>query len=104
MPLTARVLPAGRHREAKNSQSFFGKNLPNILMVSARSAEDGSGIVLHLRELDGMETEMNVNELLKSGKIRSVSETNVLGEKITDIQSEIKIQPYSIKFLKFDLE
>ena len=104
VPLQARVLPPGHQRKTTLERSFFDSHNPNILMVSARPSKDNKGIILHLRELDGRHTTINADGLLQDCQIKSVSEVNVLGEQLSDIDSEITMTPFSVKFIKIELE
>jgi len=103
VPLLARVLPTGNRREGKYTQSFLNSDIPNILMVSARPSNENDGIILHFRELEGKDTKINLQELLKDRKIKSAYEVNVLNEEISEIQSEITLAPFSIKFIRVEI-
>ncbi len=53
VPLVARVLPAGVQAAAGAAPPHLDLDRPNLLLVGARPARDGRGVVLHLREIGG---------------------------------------------------
>jgi hypothetical protein len=104
VPLLARVLAAGKEKKTYPEISFFGSQINNLLLVAARPSKDNKGIILHLRELDGKETEITPGDLLKGRSLKSAYEVNVLEENLSEVESTMIFPPYSIKFLKLNLE
>ncbi len=103
VPLFARVLPVGKVRKREQIQSFIDSQYPNLLLVAARPSKDNQGIIFHFRELEGKETILSLDELLRGRLIQSAAEVNVLEEEMSQVDSTIKFSPYSIKFIKIDL-
>lgn len=75
----------------------------NILLVSARPAADGKGILLHFRETEGKKAKLDNSKLLQNPIITSVTEVNVLGEKINELEGPVLFAPNETKFLLLEL-
>ncbi len=74
---------------------------PNVLLVNSRPVfEKKNTILLHLRELEGMSAEVNLETKIPGLTIKKISEVNIIGDKIgQDIQSII-LKPYEVKFVE----
>jgi hypothetical protein len=94
VPLVARVLAPGTSGAARAVRSVLQINAPNLALISARPARDGSGIVLHLREVEGRPA---VAELPADA---SAVEVNVLEEPLRDAGRAPGFGPFESKFLK----
>src|SRR5690606_37989206 len=81
IPLLIRVLPAGG-KGAAAARSWMEVSAPNLLLVSARPAEKGKGVILQLRETDGKEAVLEVEGLLKGNVFRSAWHVNLFGEEM----------------------
>ena len=103
VPLLARVLPSGKIRKAKSEQSFLNQLAPNLLLVSVRPSKEVEGVTLHLRELEGEKTTIDVRKILRNISLKKISEVNVLGEEISELTSELTFKPYEIKFLQIEI-
>lgn len=93
--------PHGGNTNASRIQS---KSLLNFasgdpMLVSARPAWNGSGIVLCLREIAGCSTRVNVSNLLKSGLAQIAQEVSSLEEPIGEPSKEILFIPHEVKFI-----
>ncbi len=72
----------------------------NILLVSARPSADGKGILLHFRETEGKKAKLDNSKLLQNpNTITSVTEVNVLGKKINELEGRVLFAPNETKFL-----
>ena len=94
VPLVARVLTAGTSRAARYALSILQISAPNLVLISARPARDGDGIILHLREVDGRPA---VAEFPAGA---SVIEVNVLEEPLRKADSAAGFSPFEAKFVK----
>jgi hypothetical protein len=102
IPLLARVFPAGREHHNIHSGSLLKISAQNVLLVNAEPDNNGKGILLHLREINGQPA----NVVLKNpenGKVYSFNEADVLGNVIGDKVNSIEMKPYGVKFIKISL-
>jgi alpha-mannosidase len=93
-PLVARVLTAGTSNATRPALSVLQISAPNLALISARPAHDGDGVVLHLREIEGMPAEVE----FPSGV--SAMEVNVLEEPLREPGSTVRFSPFEAKFVK----
>ncbi len=100
VPLLTRVLPAGKEEAEITTQSLIDIGISNILLVSAKPAQDGNGIILHLRETKGEKAVININKIVNPNNFSSVSEVNVLEEELKKIKGKLILKPYETKFMK----
>jgi alpha-mannosidase len=94
VPFVSRVLPASPmpHNETLTRSAW--PFLPaSVLMVSARTAEDG--ILLHLRETEGKETTLTLAPDHARTKLK---ETDALGTPLRTVAS-VSFKPYEVKFV-----
>jgi hypothetical protein len=103
VPLLSRVFPPGTSTGAPLKQSLLTINAENILCVSAKPSQDGEGIILHLREIDGKSTELSVVLPFLNSRRRSLTEVNVIEEIIGESAESIRINPWESKFVKFTI-
>ncbi len=99
-----RVLPPGKSDEAESAVSALDLGVSNIVLVDARSAFHGEGIVLHLRELDGKATDLRWAEFVSIASIKSIDEVSVLEEILKPKIATLTFAPYDSKFFKMTLK
>lgn len=95
-PMLARALPASSQakKDTKDQETFFSIVPENIIVMNMIPMNDNS-VLLHVREMDGLNTEIKIqSELFKDFELFS---SNVLGE-ISDTNMSIK--PFETKFIK----
>ncbi|MCX6251021.1 MAG: hypothetical protein NTX61_09730 [Bacteroidetes bacterium] len=108
MPFITRVFPAQKDAPPLLLKEQFSGKFKDLLLVCAKPLSDGTSVILHLREIKGIEQVIPVNDLASvyltvSGKVfRSVSEVNVLGEKLKEANSPIVFKPFETKFIKLE--
>lgn len=98
--LVARVLTAGPAGTGMPSLSVLRLNSPNVVLVSARPARDGHGIIVHLREVEGKAIVAKFLSSVPEVVIKSVAEVNALEETLKEATSDIAFSPYEVKFLR----
>jgi hypothetical protein len=104
IPLLARVIRAGESQtQSSISKSLIDLDFPNLLLVSAKPSEDGDGIILHLRELEGDHVNIDIGRLLMQTGANSISEVNVLEEEIQVLEGSIEFEHFETKFLKLKM-
>ncbi len=101
-PLAARVLPPVKSgtRRIPQRLSSLAITAPNLLIVEARPARDGDGIILHLRELEGNSVTITEDDVPAASPIQSADEVNVLEEAIRTGIESLTFKPYEVKFLR----
>ena len=100
IPMIARVLPPGDANANAPVLSTLDLGLPNVVLVDARPASQHEGIVLHLRELDGVATTIKVSELSCLAAIDGVSEMDVLENDLGQPLSSLSFKPFESKFIR----
>ncbi len=77
-PLVAAWLPAKNAGPLPAAgASLFSLDKPNVIIQAVKTAEDGNGIVLRLREIAGIETEVKVTSLLFKSETLTFSVADV---------------------------
>ncbi len=99
VPLTATLRPGGGYGTKLQSGSVldFGKN--SLLLVFARPAWDGNGVIICLREVEGKTESLDVRKLVKYRPATRVYEVNSLEENPREVKGEITFTPYQVRFL-----
>jgi hypothetical protein len=104
IPLVARALPAAAEAQGEPTGTLLAEPLPsNVLLVSARATEDGQGLFLHLRELDGLETRVDLRRHLDGGRVRSVATVDALGRQPEPASQGVSVPPLGVCFLRVEL-
>ena len=106
VPLVTRVLPAqaGAAREVRPPASLLGLSSPNVLVVEARPARDGSAVVLHLREVEGRGVTLGPEEIQTARRLRGVDEVNILEGVVQPRIRTLAIEPYETRFVRLEFE
>jgi hypothetical protein len=100
VPMLTRVQPAGKSSIPMESVSFLNLDLPGLLLVNLKPSFDGSGIILHLREVNGNTVIIPAEGFMTGNPVKSISEVNSTESKITDAVKEVVLTPYEVKFVK----
>lgn len=106
VPLQARVIwPSLNAEESKmQTKSFIDLKTPNLLLVNCSPAMNGKDIILHIREVEGGHTHLDVDMLLRQSGSFSATEVNVLEEEIKKLQGEIHIDHFETMFIRLEFE
>ncbi len=97
IPLLTRVFPPARSVQKQKSFSLLEISEPNILLVTARPLSSGE-VILHVRELEGMEADFEVFSSGLGGRRYSLRETNALGEPIGQPTVHPRLKAFETKF------
>lgn len=81
VPLPVRVLPPGEQPAEKPLPALMTGFPGNVLLVAAYPEEQTNGLMLQVRELEGKNTELNLEI---PGKKISVEKVNVVGERLEE--------------------
>ena len=73
---------------------------PNLLIVEARPARNGDGIILHLRELEGKPVTITEEEVQTATGLAGADEVNVLEGAVQPGIESLTFKPYEVKFLR----
>ncbi len=104
IPLLSRVIRSGGPGPPNlSSKSYLDLDIPNLLLVSAKPSEDGTGIILHLRETEGNHAVVDVSKLLQQTGAESISEVNVLEEEMNALEDTIEFDHFESKFIKLKM-
>lgn len=100
-PLLARVIPAGKAQgDVRPAASWLNWPAANIILVTARPAPDGHGIICQLREVAGMAAKIDLTEFSSLKKINNMDEVNVLGEILQKNLQTVRFTPFEAKFVR----
>lgn len=99
VPLLTRVFPAGEKQAAVTARSWMEVSAPNVLLVAARPAAGGNGVLLQFRETEGREAAVGVEELLKGNVFTAASEVNLFGEEVQKLDKELRIGALETRFV-----
>jgi len=100
IPPIARVLPPGDSSAQASTVSLLDLKLPDVLLVSARPAKYGDGVILHLREADGDPTAIAVKDIACRAEIVALREVDVLERDLTKDLSTLTFGPFESKFVR----
>ncbi|NVK53042.1 MAG: glycosyl hydrolase family 38 [Flavobacteriaceae bacterium] len=104
IPMIARANFGNAKKDISLSNTIIDLNQQkNLLLVNARPSSDGKGIILHLRETEGDHAILDVTKLLQNKNIVSVTEVNVLEEKIKKLEAPLLIEHFETKFILLQL-
>ncbi|MGB2905919.1 MAG: glycoside hydrolase family 38 C-terminal domain-containing protein [Candidatus Aminicenantaceae bacterium] len=99
IPLLTRVFPPARSVQKQKSFSLLEISEPNILLVAARPLLGGE-VILHVRELEGRESDFEVFSSGLDGRKYSLIETNALSEPIGQPTVHPRLKAFETKFFR----
>ncbi len=99
IPLLGRVLPAGSKRTPTQAASLLTIDNQNIILVSARRATRGEGVILLLREVDGVACDVDLQLPSEKGK-RTLTEVTVLEKTLNPVEGALHFEPFEPKFVR----
>ncbi|MCB9286549.1 MAG: glycosyl hydrolase family 38 [Lewinellaceae bacterium] len=99
IPLLTRVFPAGEKQAGSTAQSWMEVSAPNLLLVAARPAEGGNGVLLQFREMEGKEAVLELEGLLKGNVFTEALEVNLYGERITKLDDALRVGALETRFV-----
>ncbi|HQT90983.1 MAG TPA: hypothetical protein PL001_03020, partial [Candidatus Kryptobacter bacterium] len=102
VPLVARTAEGGSKESKLSTRSILGFGNGDPLLIYARPAWDGHGIVLCMRETYGRPAELDLSALKKAGFAKSVYEVNSLEEPLKKVSTAIHFSPLEVKFIKIN--
>lgn len=103
VPLTARVLLPDEGGGSEPAGSMLHSVAPNLLLVEARPTFDGSGVILHLREVEGKPVKLDLADRPFGPGVAAVDEVNVLEQSRGNGIYSVAFEPYEAKFIRLAL-
>jgi hypothetical protein len=102
IPLLARVIRGSNKNIPSTSMSISELDKPNLLLVNAKPSQDGTGIILHLRETEGDHAIVNIKRLLEQSGTKTATDVNVLEEEIQVLNETLQIEHFETRFIKLN--
>lgn len=105
VPLVTRVMPATKQpgTDRPVSLSTLGLSDDNVLVVGARPAFSGDGVLFHVRELEGREVTLDRQRIATGAKILGADEVNVLGQVTREGIESLTVKPLEVRFVRLRL-
>ncbi|MBL8880258.1 MAG: hypothetical protein JNG88_14185, partial [Phycisphaerales bacterium] len=100
VPLLARVIPGGGAARPLQQRSVMPIDAQNLLMVAARPAADGRGVILHFREVEGRAARLSINQWRIADQRASACEVNALQEDMDAARDDIEFTPWQARFVR----
>lgn len=99
VPLVGRVMPGVGPARPLLRRSLLKFDASNLILVGARPAARGAGVVLHLRETDGRPARLATLEWRIADRPVRVREVNALEDEIAAVTGQVDFAPRQVKFL-----
>ncbi|MCG8307652.1 MAG: hypothetical protein MI975_09695 [Cytophagales bacterium] len=81
------------------SKSFINLEPENLLLVNTSVSRDNSGIILHLREVEGDHAVIDIRKLKEETGATSIHEVSILEEEMDELSSPLLMEHYETKFI-----
>jgi hypothetical protein len=97
-----RTFPSGK----PELKEFFSETLKiggasNVLLVNSRPSLNGKdAVVLHFRELEGLESEISLASAVSGRPIKTISVVNAMGKSVSVVNSSVHFSPFEVKFIE----
>jgi hypothetical protein len=99
VPFLSRVLPGGGETASRGGGSLLRLKSKGVVLLSARPAPEGVGVLLHFREVRGWSDSLSITGGSQRGIVVDVYPANALGETGSYLGSEVPFGPYESRFL-----
>ncbi len=100
-----RTFPAAAKNELKEvlSESLKIDGSTNVLLVNSRPALNGKdAVVLHFRELEGKDADINLSSLVAGRDIKLISIVNAMGKKVARSSASLHFNQFEVKFVELE--
>ena len=103
-PFPTRTFPAGANELKITSLETLKVTGPaNAMLVNSRPAFKGKGtILLHFRELEGRNAEVNLASAVPGQIIKKMIEVNAAGKEIGQPLKTVQLRPYEVRFIEIE--
>ena len=99
VPLLGRVLAGGGGADGLVRRRVLEMDADDLILVASRPVEGGAGIVVHLREVEGVGARIAVDGWRFAGTPALVREVDVLGREIASVSGAVEFGAFETKFL-----
>ncbi len=99
VPLVAMVRSGDGKSANLESKSILNFDSKDLLLVFARPAWNGNGVVFCMRETNGENASLNISKLISSKSSYKVYEVNSLEEQIRSLTGSVRFKPHEVKFI-----
>jgi hypothetical protein len=99
IPLLGRVLAGGGANRPLERTSLLAMDVPNLILVAARPASHGAGLIVHLREVDGKAARLDTSSWQLSGRPARVHEVSALEDELGTPNGAVDFGAFQTKFL-----
>lgn len=100
VPLLSRVMPSGNVKNENVANSILNIGVSNLLLVNAKPALSGEGIILQLRETEGDHAIIDINKLMQDTGAKEIYEVTILEEKVKQLNSPVLVEHFETKFIQ----
>ncbi len=100
VPLLTRVFPAGKGNPKNTEESTLNINEKNLILVNTFHTSDEKSVTLLLKEVNGVETKINLNSFSFNLKLKSLTEVNLLDQELSKLTEWILFKPNEAKFIR----
>ena len=103
-PFPTRTFPAGANELKTTSLETLKITGPaNAMLVNSRPAFKGkNSILLHFRELEGKDAEVNLGSAIPGQTIKRMVEVNATGKEIGQPLKTVQLRPYEVRFFEVE--
>jgi alpha-mannosidase len=103
-PFPTRTFPAGKNEmESPLNEILKVKGAQNVLLVNSRpDFNKAGGVLIHLREMDGLAGTVIVSSAIEGRKIKRMVQVNIIGEEIGSPLELIQVNPFEEKFIRLE--
>lgn len=102
IPLYARIMPVGKENNRPVDFSAFAVDRSNLLMTSCTLSEDAGWLLLNVRETDGRDAELTIND--SSGEPYLFQIVNAIEEPLSGLVTSDRFRAEENKFIKLKIE
>ncbi|MEI6050681.1 MAG: glycoside hydrolase family 38 C-terminal domain-containing protein [Bacteroidota bacterium] len=103
-PFPTRTFPAGANElKTPSFETLIITGPANAMLVNSRPAFREKGtILLHFRELEGLDAEVKLSSAVPGRSIKNMVEVNAAGKQIGQPLTSIKLKPYEVRFIEVE--
>jgi hypothetical protein len=99
VPMLGRVMAGGGADRPLERRSLLAMDAPNLILIAARPASHGAGVIVHLREVDGKAARLDTSGWKFAGRPVRVHEVNALEDDLATSEGAPDFGAFQTKFL-----
>jgi alpha-mannosidase len=103
-PFPSRTFPAGANElKTPSAQTLKITGPANVMLVNSRPAfKDKGTILLHFRELEGLNAEVHLASAVQGRTIKRMIEVNAAGKQVGQPVTSVQLKPYEVRFIEVE--